>query len=204
MRRIQPEYASFFDTKNKQGDLALKWTETSIARALALQFFNRKYLLVVPNCSWPGSECDVLCITENLRVIDVEIKISRSDLRADAKKEKWWRSEGFGRYEMVDGKNKYFPANRQPLEWPQKVWKHYYAVPKEIWTPDLFEALPSTASGVLLLSEQQHDGHLIATVARRATPCRDAKPISAQAAIDIARLASLRMWESYKALERVA
>jgi hypothetical protein len=171
----------------------MKWSETSIARALAQQFFNRKYLVVVPNCTWPGSECDLLCITENLRVIDVEIKISRSDLRADAKKDKWWHS---GEWQMVDGR--YKQGDRTRIEWPRKVWKHYYAMPKEIWTPDLFDSLPSKSSGVLLLSEQQYDGHLIATCARRATPCREAAPISAAAAIEVARLASLRMWDSYK------
>jgi uncharacterized protein YdaU (DUF1376 family) len=35
----------------------------------------------------------------------------------------------------------------------------------------------------------------------RATPNREAKPISAEAAVDIARLASLRMWESFQQLE---
>lgn len=187
----------------------MKWTETSISRALAMQFFNRKYLLVVPNCTWPGSECDVLCITENLRVIDVEIKISRSDLRADAKKYKWWESRFLGYGEEVVKElagrvvSRHRPAmyEKTAKPWPRNVWKHYYAVPKEIWTPDLFEALPSTASGVLLLSEQKYDGRLIATCERRATPCRDAKPISAEAAVDIARLASLRMWETYQLLE---
>lgn len=179
----------------------MKWSETNIARALALQFFNRKHLVVVPNCNWTGSECDLLVVSESLRIIDVEIKISRSDLKADAKKDKWWRAEGFGRYEVVDGRQKHIPAPRQPLEWPRKVWKHYYALPKEIWTPELRESLPSTSSGILLLSEQRFDNQLMVTCERRATPCRESQPISAAAAIDIARLASLRMWDSYKLLE---
>lgn len=62
----------------------MKWTEKTIARALAQQTFNRKYLVVVPNCNWTGYEADILAVTENLRLIDVEIKISRADLKADA------------------------------------------------------------------------------------------------------------------------
>jgi hypothetical protein len=189
--------------------MRVKWTETSIARALALQYFNRRHLIVVPNCNWTGNECDLLCITENLRVIDIEIKISRSDLKADVKKYKWWESRflGYGE-EVVTERDGRVVARRRPAmyektakPWPRKVWKHYYALPKEIWTPELFDALPSKASGVLLLSEQGYDGRLIATCERRATPCREAQPVSAQAAVDIARLASLRMWETYQALE---
>ncbi len=172
----------------------MKWSETSIARALALQIFNRKHLMVVPNCGWTGSECDLLCITENLRVIDIEIKISRSDLKADAKKEKWWHRQAW------DYRQPERPP-RELLKWPRKVWKHYYALPKEIWKPELVECLPSPASGVLLLSEQKHDGLLIVSVERQATPCRDADKISAAAAIDIARMASLRMWDSFVAVE---
>jgi hypothetical protein len=187
----------------------MKLTETSIARALAMQYFNRKYLVVVPNCSWPGSECDVLCVTENLRIIDVEIKISRSDLKADAKKCKWWESRilGYGEEVVKEHAGRLVSRHRPALyektarQWPQKVWKHYYAMPKEIWKPELADSMPSKASGILLLSEQAYDGKLIATCERRAMPCKDAEKLSPAAAVDIARLASLRMWESYSQLE---
>jgi hypothetical protein len=185
----------------------VKWSEMSISRALALQFFNRKYLMVVPNCNWTGSECDLLCITENLRVIDVEIKISRADLKADAKKYKWWESRLLGYGEEVvkerEGRivSRFRPAlyEKTAKQWPRKVWKHYYALPKEIWTPELFDALSSKASGVLLLTDW--DGVIGIESVRRATPCKDAEKISPAAAVDIARLASLRMWETYQALE---
>ena len=63
------------------------WSEEKIATTLARQIFQRKCLVVVPNCSWTGDECDLLAVTKDLRVIDVEVKISRSDYRADAKKD---------------------------------------------------------------------------------------------------------------------
>ncbi|KAG1254471.1 hypothetical protein G6F68_010834 [Rhizopus microsporus] len=39
-------------------------------------------------------------------------------------------------------------------EWPRQVWKHYYALPAEIWTDELLDCLGSPASGVLLLTNE--------------------------------------------------
>lgn len=168
-----------------------KWTETNIARALNAQFFQRKHLMVVPNCNWTGHECDLLVITENLRIIDVEIKISRADLKADMKKDKWFHSYDW----KTDGPYTEFKnAERRRREWPRKVWKHYYVMPQEIWKEELFEFIPE-ASGVLLL-RRDHELTLIKEK-RRAKPNREAEHISAVQAIDIARLASLRMWDAY-------
>lgn len=197
----------------------MKWSETSIGRALALQFFNRKYLCVVPNCIWTGYECDLLAVTENLRLIDVEIKISRADLKADAKKEKWWKREHIGywptvtemRHSYLSNDLELFRRDRRgrykntPKDWPDKVWKHYYALPKEIWRPELLDALPNQNSGILLLDKHDYlrrtGEFMTVTCLRRATPNRDAKTISPAAAVDIARLASLRMWDAYQRLD---
>lgn len=192
----------------------MNWSEYSIGRALSHQFFNRKYLCVVPNCNWTGHECDLLAVTENLRLIDVEIKISRADLKADAKKEKWWRREHIGYWPevtemlhhprldklVVQSVHRRARYKSTPKDWPSKVWKHYYALPKEIWTPELLDALPNQNSGILLLDKDGYprpSGEVMkVTCLRRATPNRDAKPISPAAAVDIARLASLRMWDA--------
>lgn len=198
----------------------MNWSETSIARALARQTFNRKYLVVVPNCNWTGHECDLLVVTENLRIIDVEIKISRADLKADSKKEKWWLREYLGQWPSVTELRHSSWSNDLRVEriyrrarykstrkdWPSKVWKHYYALPKDIWHPDLFTALPSAQSGVLLLNREGYprpvdDGMRVECV-RRAAPNRDAPSISPAAAVDIARLASLRMWDAFARLEQ--
>lgn len=179
----------------------MDWSEYSISRALAFQFFNRKYLCVVPNCSWPGSECDLLCVTENLRIIDVEIKISRADLKADAKKEKWWHRLTYSEKcaAGLDPQSDDWWGAKRAAQWPRRVWKHYYALPKEIWADELLEALPSPTSGVLLLRE--HHGQVLVDVKRAAKPDRNAEKLSPESVIDIARLASLRMWDSYKDLE---
>lgn len=167
------------------------WNEQSIARAVALQTLERKCVVLVENCNWTGHECDVLAVTTDLRVIDVEVKISRADLKADAKKDKWWRRARWG-----EGP----PA---PQAWPIKVWKHYYALPKEIWKPELLDCLPSKASGVLLLREgrgydRYNEPLVVVECLRRATPNKDAERLTPAQAIDVARLANLRMWEAYK------
>lgn len=170
------------------------WSEKMITRALALQVFNRKYLMVIPQCNWTGEECDIFCVTENLRIIDIEIKISRADLKRDMEKDKWyhrydWRKDG----PRVEGEEV-----RRLREWPKHVWKHYYAMPKEIWKPELMEFI-QPKSGIILLS-QMDNGSVYASIKKRAVPNRAATTITPEDAIDIARLASLRMWDTYQKL----
>lgn len=166
-----------------------RWTEAQIGKALAHQLLNGRSVLVIPNCQWTGHECDLLVIERGLRVIDVEIKISRADLKADIHKAKWWNGRPWRRQAItLRGRE------LRRREWPEKVWKHYYALPQEIWRPELLESIPAT-SGVLLLCAQDSPSSPIALrVIRRAKPNGKAKQISPQDAVDLARLASLRMW----------
>ena len=194
----------------------MKWTERSIARAIALQTLARKCTVLVDNCNWTGRECDVLGVTTDLRIIDVEVKISRSDLKADAKKDKWWHRTYIGRgpweeRRSEDGRllSRWQDAvyDSKPLAHPPKVWKHYYALPADIWKPELLDCLPSTASGVLLLrhgadyTDRHHRPHVTVQCIRRATPAKDAYRLKPEEVMDIARLANLRMWEAYRARE---
>lgn len=176
----------------------MKWNEGLIARVISQQVLNRRCVVLVDNCNWTGYECDVLAVTTDLRIIDVEIKISRADLKADAKKDKWWHRQGYGHYELIDGKRVHVPAPSVARQHPVKVFKHYYAMPADIWKPDLLTCLPSPASGVILLHEPRR-GHtqITASVERRATPNKDALRLKPEQVVDIARLANLRMWEAY-------
>lgn len=174
------------------------WSEAVIARAICTQTLNRKCLVLVDNCSWTGYECDVLAVTGALKIIDVEIKISRADLKADAAKDKWWE-----RYVRQHDEHTCIPA---PRRWPRRVWKHYFAMPAEIWKPDLLEHLPSPASGVIVMREQQHGNgaaRVVATVVRRAVPNRNAYQLGAAEVADIARLATLRLWDAYAIIDRL-
>lgn len=171
----------------------MKWNEAMIARAIALQTLARKCVVLVDNCNWTGYECDVLAVTTDLRIIDVEVKISRADLKADAKKDKWWHRQSRGWPPRE-------PTPATPRDWPPKIWKHYYAMPADIWKPELLDCLPSSASGVLLLREQAYPGGapVIVNCIRRATPAKDAYRLKPDEVMDIARLANLRMWEAYR------
>lgn len=175
----------------------MKWSEHLIARALALQIFQRKHLVVVDNCNWTGHECDLLVVTNDLRIIDVEVKISRADFKADAKKDKWWHHQPWSSW---GGAERPSPVARQ---WPPKVWKHYYALPKDIWKPELVEFI-NPNSGILLLREGRAISMpVIVDVERRVRANKDAEKISAAQAVDIARLASLRMWDAYQDVARM-
>lgn len=174
----------------------IKWTEALMARAIFQKFFGMRSVVVVPNCNWTGHECDLLCVDKSLRIVDVEIKISRADFKADAKKEKWWSREIIGYDEKNYGSDSRVRMMRTPVyestgrNWPPKVWKHYYAIPADVWDDSLLEFLPSDNCGVILVY-----GPNTAFVKKRAKPNRDAPAISAAKAIDIARLASIRFWD---------
>lgn len=187
----------------------IQWSEHMIARAIALQTLERKCLVLVDNCGWTGHECDVLAVTKDLRIIDIEVKISRADLKADARKDKWWQRTflGYGeRKEVFNDAGRLIRVERpslydvKALQHPPKVWKHYYALPADIWKPELLDCLPSKASGVLLLREanDRHHGQIVVKCIRRATPATGAFRLTPAQAVDIARLASLRMWEAYQ------
>jgi hypothetical protein len=174
--------------------VSIVWNERSIGGALQRQVFNRA-VCVVDNCYWTGFEADLLIVEPGLRLIDIEIKVSRADLKADYHKDKW-----------IDFKGGGWAASRDllpRLAWPRKVWKHYYAVPKDIWTSELLPHLGSPKSGVLTLVDHGAKGISI-RCEKRATPNRDAKRLTAEQVIDVARLATLRLWNSYEALQRQA
>lgn len=170
------------------------FNERTIAAYLARVTFARKCLLCLPNCSWPGSECDVLAVTANLRVIDVEIKISRADFKADRSKDKWWRALP---WQPGMSSDPWDQSRKERRLWPGKVWKHYYCVPDAIWKPELLDHAGSEMSGILLIRERPKLGDWYIHVARMAKPDRNADRLDAADAIDIARLASLRMWDAY-------
>ena len=175
------------------------WSEHRIAAWLARHTFARKCLIIVPNCSWPGNECDLLVLTKDLRVIDVEIKISRADLRADARKDKWYRGWDW----KIDGPWKK-DAQRRPRPWPMRVWKHYYCLPADIWRPDMLPTVASVSGVLLLTAGKYQPEQWYIRCERAARPNRQAERVTAEDAIDIARLAGLRMWDALDAVERLS
>ncbi len=152
-------------------------------RAILLQTFQSKAVIVVPECNWTGYECDLLVLHQSMRIVDIEIKVSRADFKRDAAKDKWWHRM-----------NWFSEGPELPRTHPPKVWKHYFAVPEAIWKPDLAEFLPSPASGVIVVRER--GARVIAEVVRRATPDPGAERLDGRVCVDLARLAGLRMWQA--------
>lgn len=156
-----------------------------------MQVFNRKHLIVLPNTYWPGNETDLLLVRNDLRLMDVEIKISRGDLRADAKKDKW--------FDMPVAWWQGSPRPKAPRTHPRRIWKHYYAMPDSIWSDDLLACIQPT-SGIILMRD--HPTHPGSWLKRQAKPAKDYERITAEELADIARAQSLRMWDAYDELDR--
>lgn len=165
------------------------WTEASLTKALVRQFFGNA-VLAIPCCGWAGHEADLLVVTKDLRLIDVEMKISRSDFKADAKKAKWWHTRTWARSKAAE------PLMR---EWPPKIWKHYYLMPHEVWDDQLLAAAPPN-SGILLAHGSPKAASVYAR--RRSKPNKDAERLAPNEVIDLARLAGLRLWDALERLEK--
>src|SRR3954471_24999853 len=95
-----------------------RWNEGNISAALARSTFDG-HLCCLPNCTWTGDEIDLLVVSRDLRIIDVEVKISRADLKADIDKQKWWHDPAWGAALRRPGET------NTRREWPRRVWKHY-------------------------------------------------------------------------------
>lgn len=182
----------------------MEWTEKSIAAELALNHFKMRHLVTVPNCNWAGYEADLLVVTKALKVLDFEIKISRADFKADAKKGKWFDRIETGRRIPVSTFNKNTGRTMSymsretvnvPRLHPRNIWKHYYVMPEEIYNESLDDLAASPASGILLICTLD-GGRVRFREVRKAKANKDYHAITPIQVLDIARLASIRMWNS--------
>lgn len=95
-----------------------KVTSQDIEIAIA-NYYDPRVNIIVPNVSWGlfSHECDILVVRKTNYCIEVEIKISKQDLKADFKKEK----------QHIDKKN--------------RIKELYYAFPVEMYD-DCKELIP--------------------------------------------------------------
>lgn len=166
--------------------MAVKWSESAIARSLQRDVFASK-VCVVDNCLWTGFETDLLIVHKSMRLIDVEIKISRADFRIDRHKDKW--------IAYTPGSWALPRAEREKRRHPAKVWKHYYCLPESLWQAELEADMGSNSSGVILAREPKR-GQPMLTIVKRAKTNPDAYVLTAADVLDIARLTSLRLWDA--------
>jgi len=136
------------------------------------RYFNSAVNLIVPNVSWGlvgGQECDMLVLTGSGYATEIEIKVSRSDLKRDAEKR----------------------HRKHPHLASDKIKKTYFAMPESM--ESCVDLVPKT-SGVLLVKE----GEPMYSDSR-VTVFREAEIISKYKFTDqerstLARLGTLRIW----------
>jgi hypothetical protein len=102
-------------------------TAAEIEIALSCLFDSRRNM-VAPNISWGLGlhECDVLVLTKAGHAIEIEIKVSKSDLKKDAAKRHGHNSD--------------------------KLRRLYFAIPKKLWLGQCLTFIPDRA-GVIVVDE---------------------------------------------------
>jgi len=131
-------------------------------------YFSPRVNLIVPNVSWGFlfHECDLLVVTPAGYCYEVEIKTSRSDLKADIGKAHGHRST--------------------------KIRRLYFAIP-DYMEKDV-EFIPERA-GILLISAAVINGHDIrCKCVRDPRTNAEARKISEAERFQVARLGTMRVW----------
>lgn len=153
--------------------------KTAEMECVLASWFDYRKNLIVPNVYWRWThELDLMIVSERGYVTEVEIKISRADLRRDLKK---WHGH-------FNPQIKYL----------------YFAVPAALEAAAL-ELVPEDA-GILLVYTEDERPYLRQQVKRRRQPKarKTASPVTDHERYRIARLGALRIWGLKRKLEKVA
>jgi len=144
-------------------------TTQEIEIAIWALWARKRSKVVCPNISWGllNHECDILVLEENLTLTEVEIKISKSDLKADGKK--------------PHGHN------------DKRVAKLYFAIPSEMNRPDCLELIPERAG--IIICTKISGGYTRAEITVK--PKRNPYPykVSQQEIIKLSYLLQFRYWK---------
>lgn len=159
---------------------ATPWDSHEVAVALLRSpkspFHYRQQDCVVPNASFGlglDHEADLLLVSPRHWLTEVEIKVSRSDFRIDAEKEKW----------QLPGVSK-------------RIKFFWYAMPARVWErcQDVWRA---PGAGVVVVHEEVslHGGWHRVEVVAEAEPNKEARKLNAGEVAKLGRLMSLRYWD---------
>lgn len=159
------------DRKRRPGSRGLKCIE--VEEAVARMFGIRAHFAIVPNIAsglWIH-ECDLLVIRKSGHAIEVEIKVSKADLKKDAAK----------RHGHIDRQN--------------RIKELYFAVPKPLYE-DAVEHAPDRAGIITIEPYVWHSGReaLVGRVRRKPTINKAARPLSEKEMLTVARLGAMRIW----------
>lgn len=151
------------------------WRSADVVSALVSHyprpFDFRKNLVVAPNVSWGFGlkyEADLLVVSKRHYLTEIEVKVSRSDFRADEKKRK------------------------HTLGLHPKVKRFYYAMPENVWErcTDVWRV---PGSGVYVTSFDKN-GDPRAKLVMEAKH-REVEPLTDDEVLKLMRLASMRIWK---------
>lgn len=153
-------------------------TAKDITNAIACNYsspFYYRKCVVVPNVYWGmniNHECDILAVTKSRCAHEIEIKISRADMKRDLEK-----------------KHNHYDARIRCL---------WYAGPKELEATFL-EFCPKDA-GIILITEANNKK--IVTITRKATPKRNANKFTEAEIAKLCALGLMRYWSNYEKIIR--
>lgn len=146
-------------------------TECDIQAELGCHYGVEKGQIVVPNVLLGSYEADFITITKSDYLIEVEIKISISDFRADFKKKHYH-------------------------DCPE-VNALYYALPKELYEKhkeEVNESCDKVGAGIILIAEKKlpkWNSYYLDGIAKK-PKLRKAKPLTVWQMLNFARLGCLR------------
>ena len=144
----------------------MRINSTDIEIALA-QHFGCRQNIIVPNVSWGLwiHECDLLVVTKAGYAIEVEIKVSRADIKKDAMK----------RHGHIDPRIKAF----------------YFAIPKTLMTAA--DLIPERA-GIISVNEDR-PGWLVCRIERKPAISKEARKLTPEERLKVAHLGAMRIWD---------
>ena len=141
---------------------------TDIEMAVATRFGCRQNI-IVPNVSWGLwiHECDLMIVTKAGYAIEVEIKISRADIKKDALKHH---------------------GHNDP-----RIKALYFAIPKELMTAA--DLIPERAGIITVYPDKRRSDWLYTNIERKPIVSKDARKLTLEEQRKVAHLGAMRIWD---------
>lgn len=143
---------------------------TKVAEAVVCGIFPIPRHICVANVSWSllPYEADLLALTASGYMVEVEVKVSLSDLKRDAAKRKW-ESRAFR----------------------ELVSRFYYAMPAALWAKPAAQEAVRPGAGAIVVEHTQHG--IRARVVREADRT-GARALNERERFALARVGTFRAW----------
>lgn len=161
----------------------MRWSEDSIAYAVASHIFPWRRYVTVPNVSWGllPHEADLVALSDAGWLSEIEIKTTKADFLADHKKYKHQLSN-------VNGA-------------PHLINSFYYAMPSNVWSKCAVEDLPQGAGLILVGDEYRGDRNAKAFVKQPPVSDQRARRLTSEEREQLLRLGYLRYWGRQEAID---